>query len=74
MEKHREGKTAKAIEQQTVKIPSDIFLWSSMACIGFSMALKCMKRNHAALFIDQWVAPFPLLDIYNKIVKTGKQE
>lgn len=68
-EKHLEGKTAKAIEQQTAKLPSDIFLWSAVACIGFSAALKCMKRSHSALFVGQWVAPFLLLGVYNKIVK-----
>lgn len=68
-EKHREGKMAKAIEQQTAKLPSDVFLWSSVACMGVALALKCMKRNHSALFVGQWAAPFLLLGIYDKIVK-----
>jgi hypothetical protein len=69
-EEHAEGKMAKAIEQQTAKLPSDVFLWSSVTCMGVSLALKCMKKSHAALFVGQWAAPFLLLGIYNKIVKT----
>jgi len=30
-----EGKTAKAIEEQTSKLPSDIFLWSPLGAIMF---------------------------------------
>jgi hypothetical protein len=28
-------------------------------------------RSHAALFVGQWVAPFLLLGVYNKIVKVA---
>jgi hypothetical protein len=67
---HREGKVAKAIEQQTARLPSDIFLWAALAAMGVSLTLKLMQQNHKALFIGQWAAPFLLLGIYNKIVKT----
>jgi hypothetical protein len=64
-----EGATAKAIESQTAKLPSDLFLYASLASMGTSLALKCMGRKHTALFVGQWAAPFLLLGIYNKIVK-----
>jgi hypothetical protein len=67
---HSEGRTAKAIEEQTAKLPSDLFLWASLGAMGVSLALKCMGRKHDALFVGQWAAPFLLLGIYNKIVKT----
>jgi hypothetical protein len=70
MADHSEGMVAKTIEQQTAKLPSDVFLWSSLASMGVSLALKCMKKDHLALFVGQWAAPFLLLGIYNKIVKT----
>ena len=40
--------------------------------MAVSAALKCArgKDDKDALFIGQWVAPFLLLGIYNKIVKT----
>ncbi|GAA4309268.1 hypothetical protein [Compostibacter hankyongensis] len=69
-EKHSEGMMAKAIEQQTAKLPSDIFLWSAVASMGIAFAFKCMHKSHTALFVGQWAAPFLLFGIYNKIVKT----
>lgn len=67
---HSEGKVAEAIEEQTAKLPSDIFLWASVAAMGASLTLKIMGRKHTALFVGQWASPFLLLGIYNKIVKT----
>ncbi|WP_374949495.1 hypothetical protein [Mucilaginibacter sp.] len=66
---HTEGPVAKAIEQQTAKIPSDVFLWAALASIGVSMTFKVLGKRHNALFVGQWAAPFLLLGIYNKIVK-----
>jgi hypothetical protein len=69
-DKHREGKLAKTIEDQTAKLPSDTFLWASIAAMGASLTLKLMGKKHTALFVGQWAAPFLLFGIYNKIVKT----
>ena len=66
---HKEGPVATAIEEQTAKLPSDIFLWAALGAIGISLALKVMKKPHNALFVGQWPAPFLLLGIYNKMVK-----
>jgi hypothetical protein len=66
---HSEGKVAKAIENQTAKLPSDIFLWAALGSMGISATLKCLGKSHTALFVGQWAAPFLLLGIYNKIVK-----
>lgn len=66
---HGEGPVAEAIEEQTAKLPSDLFLWASLASMGASLTLKLMKHRHIALFIGQWAAPFLLLGIYNKLVK-----
>lgn len=68
-ESHAEGKIAKAIETQTAKLPSDIFLWAALGSMGISLTLKLLKRDHQALFVGQWAAPFLLLGLYNKIVK-----
>ena len=64
-----EGKTAKAIEEQTSKLPSDLFLYASRAVMGASLTLKCLGRKHTALFVGQWASPFLLFGIYNKLVK-----
>ena len=66
---HSEGKVAKAIEEQTAKLPSDLFLWAALASISVSLTLKLMRQRHNALFVGQWAAPFLLLGIYNKLVK-----
>lgn len=66
---HEEGKLAKTIEDQTAKLPSDVFLWASVGAIALSLAMKVMKKDHAALFVGQWTAPFLILGIYNKMVK-----
>ena len=68
--RHREGRLAKNIEEQTAKLPSDTFLWTSIAAMGVSLTLKMLGKNHTALFIGQWAAPFLLFGLYNKIVKT----
>ena len=65
----KEGPVAKAIESQTARIPSDIFLWTAGAAMAASLTLKFMKRKHLSLFIGQWVGPFLLFGIYNKLVK-----
>ena len=67
-----EDKVTKEVEQQTSKIPSILFLAASLAAMGISAALKCCKTkdDNTALFVGQWAAPFLLLGIYNKIVKT----
>ena len=66
---HKEGKVAKAIEEQTAKIPSDVFLWAALGSMAISLGLQIAGTRHRSLFIGQWAAPFLLLGLYNKIVK-----
>lgn len=70
MTQHTEGTVARTIEQQTAKLPSDTFLWAAIGSIGTSAVLRLMGKKHASLFVGEWVAPFLLLGVYNKIVKT----
>ena len=65
----KEGKVARAIEEQTAKLPSDLFLWTAVGSIAVSLALKIAKQDNMALFVGQWVPSFLLLGVYNKIVK-----
>ena len=51
---HSEGTVARTIEQQTAKLPSDVFLWAAFASIGGSLLLQAMDRKHDALFVGQW--------------------
>ena len=64
-----EGTVAKAIEKQTSKLPSDVFLWAAMGSIATSLTLGVMGQKHGALFVGQWAPTFLILGLYNKIVK-----
>jgi hypothetical protein len=66
---HSEGSVARSIEQQTAKLPSDTFLWAAVGSMGASALLRIMGKKHASLFVGDWVAPFLLFGVYNKIVK-----
>ena len=66
-----EGTVARTIEEQTAKLPSDIFLWAALGSIGVSALLQVTGKKSVSLFVGQWVAPFLLLGVYNKIVKVA---
>ena len=66
---HAEGPVARAIEQQTAKLPSDTFLWMAGGSIAASLTLKLMGRHHDALFVGQWAPTFLILGLYNKLTK-----
>jgi hypothetical protein len=68
---HSEGVVARTLEQQTAKLPSDIWLWAALGTMGLSCALRMMERKHDALFIGQWAAPLMLIGVYNKLVKVA---
>lgn len=66
---HSEGPVAKKIEQQTAKLPSDLFLWAALGSMAASATFKVMGKGKTSLFVGQWATSFLLLGIYNKIVK-----
>jgi hypothetical protein len=57
------------LDSLTAKIPGSIFLGLAIASILGSATYKIAKKHPEALFIGQWVAPFLILGIYNKMVK-----
>ena len=64
-----EDQITAAIEKNTAKIPSSVYLAGALLSMGVSLGLKAAKKEHEALFVGQWAAPFLLLGIYNKLVK-----
>jgi hypothetical protein len=68
---HTEGPVARAIEQQTAKLPSDVFLWASGACMVTSLVLQLTGNKHTSLFIGQWAPSLLIMGLYNKVVKVG---
>ena len=69
-QQQKEGPLARAIEKQTAKLPSDTFLWAALGSMGVSALLQFTGKKRASLFVGEWVAPFLLFGVYNKIVKT----
>ncbi len=65
-----EGKLTVAIEKQTAKIPSGVYLTASLLSMAASLTLHCMGKRKNALFVGQWAAPFLIMGLYNKVVKT----
>jgi len=70
-ERHSEGPVARAIEEQTAQLPSDVFLWAAGASIAGSLAMQLAGRQHASMFIGQWAPTFLILGLYNKLVKVA---
>lgn len=81
----REGKVARAIEKQTAKLPSDLFLWAAGASIVGSLVFQIIgmvggpknqvkqlyrpTRAPTSQFIGMWAPTFLILGLYNKLVK-----
>lgn len=76
-----EGPIARKIEEQTARLPSDIFLWGAVAAMGVSLVSQLgqprrmtmfnipTRRGQLALFVGQWVPTLLLFGLYNKLVK-----
>lgn len=65
----KEGKGTVAIEKQTAKIPSVVYLVAGMIPLVTSICLM-HKHRHTALMVGQWSAPLLIMGLYNKLVKT----
>lgn len=50
---HSEGQVAKAIEDQTAKLPSDSFLWLAVGSMAVSATLQMMGNKNVSLFVGQ---------------------
>ena len=68
--KMKEGKVAKMLEEQTAKIPSDVYLAAAVSAMVVSLGCFLGGKKHAALFFGQWAPSFLIIGLYNKLVKT----
>jgi len=66
---HREGPVARTIEEQTAKLPSDIFLWAAVGSMAVSLGLKLFGASKTSMFVGQWAPSLLILGLYNKLVK-----
>ncbi len=66
---HSEGRLARAIEKQTVKLPSDAFLWAALGSIGLSFGLQMAGKRNMSNFVAHWAPTILVVGLYNKLVK-----
>lgn len=66
---YREGPVARAIEEQTAKLPSDLFLWAGLGSIAIALGLQLSGKKDQANFVGHWAPTFLILGLYNKLVK-----
>ena len=66
---HAEGPVARTIEQQTAKLPSDLFLWAALVSMGSSLALLGAGKRDVANFVGHWVPTLLIFGLYDKLVK-----
>lgn len=66
---HTEGQVAKSIEEQTAKLPSDMFLWAALGSMAVSATFHMVGNKNASVFVGQWAPTFLILGVYNKLVK-----
>ena len=71
---HREGPVARSIEQQTAKLPSDLFLWAALGSIATSLVFQIMGDEKKANFVGHWAPTILTLGLYNKLVKLHGSE
>ena len=64
-----EDRVTGTIESQTSKLPSSIFLGAAIGSMVASLILELRGKDHWALFVGQWAAPFLIMGNYNKMVK-----
>ncbi len=65
----REDRFTGAVESQTSKVPSSMFLGLAVGSMAVSLILKIAQKDDWALFVGQWAAPFLIMGNYNKMVK-----
>jgi hypothetical protein len=70
-ERQTEGVVARTIEEQTAKLPSDVFLWAALGAVGVSFYFELTGNIEKAHSVGFWVSPFLLLGVYNKLVKVA---
>jgi hypothetical protein len=65
----KEGKVAKALEEQTSRVPSDIYLWAAVGTMALSLTCFLTRQRHAGLLFGQWAPSLLIIGLYNKLVK-----
>lgn len=68
-QEHEEGSFTRLIEQQTAKVPSDIFLLASFCAIGLSLFYYVRGEKSRSNLVGLWAPTLLTMGVYNKLVK-----
>jgi hypothetical protein len=60
--------------EQTVRLPSDTFLWAALGSIGLSLTLQMMGKQQMSTFVGQWAPTILIMGLYHKLVKVHGSE
>ena len=63
-----EGTLARSIEQQTAKLPSDVFL-RELGPVGLWLGLHLLGKKGQSNFVGHWAPTFLIVGMYNKFVR-----
>lgn len=66
---HAEDAFTRLIEQQTAKVPSEVFLFAAFTSMFVSLGLHLGGRQNASRFIGMWAPALLIMGVYNKLVK-----
>ncbi len=64
-----EGRTTEAVETQTAKVPSLVYLGRAGGSMAASAALMLTGRRSLANFVGQWAPSILIIGLYNKLAK-----
>lgn len=68
---NQEGDLTKAIERQTSKVPSGVYLALAIGAMAISAGIAASsRRKDMANFVGMWAPSILMLGLYNKFVKT----
>ena len=66
---HKESSLTRVLEQQTAKVPSDLFLAAALGAMAAALLFEVRGRVRASRFVGMWPAPLLVMGVYNKLVK-----
>lgn len=69
-DEHAEGSLTRLIEQQTAKMPSDLFLFAALASMAASLAFEIVGNERMSRFVGMWAPTLLVMGVYNKLVKS----
>jgi hypothetical protein len=66
---HEESPFTRLLEQQTAKVPSDMFLFLALGSMGLSLFFELANNRRLSRFIGMWPPALLIMGMYNKLVK-----